>query len=561
MAFRLDGQINGQVNQLNFKQFIVSLKNSTTIRLNGNLNGLPQTESLSYNFKEITVKTTAKDLHHLLPKNTIPSNIHLPNAMKLAIRGKGSMNKMDANVDFSSSLGDLQSTITFVQPKDTNQVASYQLNTEIPAFDLGGLLQDSLLGSFGFKGTIEGSGLSLEEIEMNVDATIKDFEYANYQYSDLIIDGKLQDEAFEGNIQMNDSNLAFDFSGKAELDSINPEFDFIFNLEGADFQHLGIIEEDYRASGKLAANFSGNSLEKLNGKVSLSELFIIHQEKQYRLDSLVLTSAIDSGKTDLSIQSDLLDATFKGNVNLADLAESIQEHLRNRFSDSTAHLSQVAQNFIFNVDVKETELITDILLPDLNHFQAGKIGGQYDNQRDILFLEANFPSIDYDGLKIDSIHLFSESDTTRKNISAGFTVRRISYDTLSIENVKFQGDLNQRKEATLSLQLLDELSESLFQLKGTLQRAKEHYHFHFSEKEQIFNGETWEVPASNEVRFGDSLFIDQLSFSNNNQSINLQTIEQYHEISFSDFKLASLFNLVRKNSGSVGEMASNFDEF
>tara|TARA_R110002050_G_scaffold234801_1_gene370703 strand:+ start:7034 stop:12019 length:4986 start_codon:yes stop_codon:yes gene_type:complete len=561
LAFRLDGQINGQVNQLNFNRVVFSLKNSTTIRINGNLDGLPEIESINYNFIELIVRTTAKDLQNLLPKNTIPSTIHLPKQMKMAISSKGSMEKMAAVVDFKSSLGDLKTTISFEKLEDTNKLASYKLKTEIPSFDLGSLLQDTMLGNFAFSGTIKGVGLSLEEMDMNIDASIKDFEYANYQYSDLIINGKMQDEAFSGNFEMNDSNLVFDFSGKAKLDSIMPEFDFLFNLEGIDLQHLGIFEEDYRASGKLVANFTGINLENLNGKISLTELFIIHQENQYRLDSLVLTSDIDSGKTAISLQSDLLDANFNGNIYLPDLAESIQEHLKNRLSDSTIYSSQAAQNFNFSVDIKETELITDILLPDLNHLEAGKIAGEYDNQRDILYLEANFPSIDYDGIIIDSIRLFSQSDTNRKNISTGLTIRRVSFDTLSIENFKFQGDISQRKEAALTLQLLNDFNEPLFQLKGTLQKQAEHFRFHFTEQEQILNSNVWEVPSSNEIIFGDSIFTDQLSFSNNNQRIKIQTIKQHHEISFFDFELASLFTLIQKNQGNIGGAVSNYDEF
>jgi hypothetical protein len=561
LAFRLAGKINGKVNQLNFDQLLVSLKNSTTIRLNGNLDGLPNTELISYNFKGIHLRTTARDLRSLLPQNTIPSSIHLPNEMKLDLSGRGSMKKLAAVVDFNSSLGSLHSSISFDQPIDTTKQATYQLKANIPSFDLGGLLQDSLLGNFGFNGSIEGSGLSLEEIEMNIDATLKDFEYANYKYSQLIIDGKMQKESFTGNFRMNDSNLVFDFSGKAKLDSLNPEFDFTFNLEGVDLQNLGVTEEDYRASGKLIANFSGNSLKKLNGKINLTELFIIHRENQYRLDSLVLTSVIDSGRTDLSLQSDLLDANFEGNIYLADLGESIQEFIKNQLNDSTIHSSQVAQNFNFSVNIKETELITDVLLPDLNHFEAGKIEGQYDNQRDLLFLEANFPSIDYDGITIDSIHLFSQSDTTKKQISTGLTIQRISYDTLSIENLKFQGDISQSKEATLSLQLLDEVNDPLFQLKGSLQKEAERFRFHFIEDQQILNGELWQVPANNAITMGDSLFIDQLIFSNNNQQISLQTTKQQHELSFSDFELASFFNLIRRNNKQLQTAASTYDEF
>src|SRR5690554_1022665 len=348
---RLKGAITGAINEMDIQSFQINLMKSTSLKVDGQLHGLPNVEDLSFNFRQFELKTKREELLGLLPDSIIPNALQLPEAIQLNLEAKGNMKDFKTQLKLQSSYGNLSADLAFQQPKPSS--SSYQLHFDLPQFDLASLLQDTTLGNFGFKGSIDGKGLSIEEMELNLDAVINDLEYQKYKYSDLNIIGTLREEAFEGEVNMNDSNLIFDFKGKADLDSMKPSFDFTFNLEGIDLQRLNITENDYRINGTIAADFEGSNLEDLNGNLEVRDILIIYNGKQYRVDSLLFISIIDSGKTDISVRSNLMDAMFKGNIYLSDLGKTLKNHFSGRLSDDESTLVAKKQDFKFQLKIHD----------------------------------------------------------------------------------------------------------------------------------------------------------------------------------------------------------------
>lgn len=551
----LDGKILGSISDLAINNFFITIKHSTSLAINGQLKGLPKIETLAFNFNKIILKTNPSDLNSLLPDSTIPRDIHLPNNMKLNATASGSIKDLTSKLSMITSYGNLTSKIKFQQPS-TNTYA-YQIDLDIPQFDLASLLQDTTLGNIGFKGDINGHGLSLSEMELELDAVVKDFEYLNYRYSDLNIKGKLQEEAFEGGINMNDSNLIFSFNGKADLDSLNPAFDFTFDLAGVDLQHLNISKYDYRINGGISADFTGNSLENLNGNLDVRDVLVLYKGEQYHIDSLLCISIIDSGKTDISIKSNLLDASFNGNIYLSDIAETLEAHFKGKLSDSIVSIKK-EQDFKFDIKIHDPDILTEVFLPDLNSFETGEIKGEFDSQKDILALDVNFPKINYAEIVLDSLSFRVNSNSSK--INSELSIKRISYDTLSVQNISFL-TVTEGKEALLSLQIQNENEDHLLQLKGILNQTNKEFRFHFEEEEQFINSNQWNVNQANELIFGDSTYFNQVVFSNDDQKVAVSTNNKHHRLSFSNFELSSLFNVISQNQEDLGQYNSAYQAY
>ena len=552
----INGQIKGLVKDIGVKNLIITFKKSTTLAVNARIKGLPATENLSFTINQLSLKTKPADLRNLLPDSTIPAVIKLPEKIKINLSAHGSLKEITAQLKLSSSYGELNSNIAFQQKK--GEIAQYQGDLYAPQFDLASLIKDDRFGNVGFTGEINGNGSSIDNMELALDATVSDFEYLNYQYSDLNIQGVLQEEAFEGKINMNDTNLIFSFNGKADLDSLKPVFGFTFKLEGIDLQRLNISKNDYRVHGTLAADFTGSTLEDLNGGLDIRDLLVIYKGKQYPVDSLLLSSRIDSGKTDISIKSSLIDASFKGNIYLADIAKTIEAHLKNSLSDSVRTTNSKQQDFKFNVKIYDPDILTDVILPDLNSFKTGEISGEFDSKKAILKLDLNFPKIDYLDIIIDSLSFSTNSDSNKTD--SKLSIKRVSYDTLSIDNILFSAK-TKGHEAMLALQVLDDQKEKILQLKGNLSRPSEEFQFHFQEQQQFINSKQWKVNQANKILFGENTTFKDLVFSNDSQNISIESMEKFHLLSFSNFKLSSVFNLISQNQKEIGQFNSSYKAF
>ncbi len=108
----------------------------------------------------------------------------------------------------------------------------------------------------------------------------------------------------------------------------------------------------------------------------------------YAVDSLLFASIDQEGQSEISIRSDIVDGDFEGTINLYSLPEVIRRHFDNYFSlhDTTYNKPAAPQNFKFGLRIKNTDLLTEIIFPELDPFVPGEIVGEFDSNEDRLDL-------------------------------------------------------------------------------------------------------------------------------------------------------------------------------
>lgn len=542
-TFNVTGSVNGAVNNLNFNKLTV-VNNANKIKLNGVIAGLPEVENLKYDLNTIYFSSTEKSLRALLSDSLLPTALNLPKKLELNANAKGNTQNLSTKLELTTSLGNLQAKGLAKNLKDSVN-AAYNFKINLPSFALGTFLNDSLLGNIGFEGKIEGTGLTIETANVELDARVKDFDYNNYRYSDLSINGKFENQTFGGEMHMNDSNLVFDFNGIAKLDSTLPKFDFVLNLEGADLQNLGFYNEDLRLRGKLDIDLEGNNLENLNGGFEIRDVLVIKNEKQYAVDSLLFISIIDTNYTDISIKSNLLDAEFKGKIKLADLATTFQNHFDQYLGKRNDAITTGKQDFKFDISLHDPDLLTEVILPDLSKFETGDINGAFNSETDQLDINMYFSRIIYSDLVIDSLYFISKSDAEKMN--ADLNVKRIGYDTLAINNISFSNTLQNNKLVSY-FKIVDDSAKAQLQIAGELSSDNNNYKFQLFEKEQIINYDYWQTNPNNEIVFAENLQVNNVTLSHENEKIQLQSKGEYLEAGLTNFELENIFDLIQRNN-------------
>ena len=107
--------------------------------------------------------------------------------------------------------------------------------------DLGTFLKAPLLGKVTANVEIDGSGLTLEDVEAKLNGTINSIDFNDYHYNNVAIEGDVAKQVFNGKLNVKDDNIDFDFNGKVNYSQAIPEFRFIAAINKANLSVLNFI--------------------------------------------------------------------------------------------------------------------------------------------------------------------------------------------------------------------------------------------------------------------------------------------------------------------------------
>lgn len=554
----MDGQIEGEVKDLKIRNFNVSTANNTSIVLQGNVKGLPDADKAYFDISFPKFTTSRGDVYNLIPRKMLPDAINIPGSITARGFFRGTPQKFTARTDANTSYGDVSALAYMQMPK--NGLATYNIDASARRFDIGKLVkgQDSLLGPVTVKAEIDGAGLDLKEMNTDVKIDMQSAQVLKYNYKDLAVRGKIQNEAFTGKAEMNDTSIAFVFDGTIGLTKDNPVYKFTLDLKGADFQELKLTKDDLRAKGKMSANIRGTNLNDITGDIAIGEVLLVKKDKEYPIESFMFASINQEQNKSIDIKSDFLDGSFKGTINIGDLPTELERHFNRYFTlhnvDQTKKLE--AQNFTFNIDLKKTELITDIFYPDLKRFIPGTISGSYNSAQQDLKVAVNIPQIIYLDYTLDTIKVDINSDPEKLNYNVSL-VQLTSADIM-VENPSVSGDV-QNDSITVAVKSADDDNKTKFLLAGVMQStADKNYRFSFLPDGVVFNGEQWAATPGNYIKFGEKiLYAKDVKLFAADHSLNIDSRGENEDpnapmlVNFRNFDLASVTSFLQKDKNLV----------
>ncbi len=241
-------------------------------------------------------------------------------------------------------------------------------------FNLGSLLNDpKMFGPVSFYASVAGTGVSKDDIRAKMRVEVEKAVVNGYPFRRLSFNGTAGRQLFEGKAEMNDSNVVFTFDGTVNTSEENPVYKFRFDLQGANLQRLKLTPDDVRVSGLITSDLTGSSINDVNGTIDFRHFVIKKNRRRYVIDSLLCTSVNNKKETHISIESDLLAATFDGTIVLGELPDAIEDHFTRYFSLHTPPPEKPSspQAFTFQVLLRDPRLFADVFFPQFDRVSAG----------------------------------------------------------------------------------------------------------------------------------------------------------------------------------------------
>jgi translocation and assembly module TamB len=548
---------DGRVNDLQIDRLQVEALSQTALDLTGHLVGLPDMKQLQMNVDLEKLYTTRQDLHSVLPDSLLPKSIRIPNWMNLSGDLKGSLVKPQIAADLASDYGKA-SVKARLNLDSTMTKENYAGTVDIDRFNLGKLLmQEKTIGVLDLQASINGAGLKLNDLDAVVNVKVNDFVYNAYHYKDFRLKGSVDRYFFSGEAKLSDTNLDFVLKGDLDYNGDTPHYKMTFDLKNVDFQALNLTERELRARLKMDVDMESSDFKVMNGNLDIREVAVYNGKTLYAVDSLLFASLDQEGRSELSIRSDILTGDFKGTLNLFGLPGAIRRHFNQYFSlQDTAYDKPVApQNFEFSLVLKNTDLLTEVLLPDLEPFIPGKISGKFDSEAHQLDMEFGVADVQYGNVKLDSITIKVDSD--KDKLWYNFGIRNVVMDTMQISALRLSGSVEHDSIHT-DFHVVDRKDKDKYLIGGVIRSIGDSFRFRLLNDELILNYESWQAPDDNYLAFGKKGMLPH-NFEISKAAEKLSVVrtddrDSTISVEFKSFDLSNLTHFVEGTTPAAGIM-------
>lgn len=256
---------------------------------------------------------------------------------------------------------------------------------------------------------------SLEKLQEllsgTVVATATHTHVLGYEYDSIRFDGKYAPGDYQATLELDDPNGALALDVGYLKEKRTPQYTLSLQADSLNLHAMNLIgmHEGATFSMQLMANLRGRDLDHLMGKI-VADSFAMHRPTgDYVIEEIALYASDPRSKM-LSLKSDFMDATLRGEFTYQSLVNSLFGHLHHSLPSlchSHDHNHKLSENIcLVNVGVYNTDPLRELLAIPIDITGKAQFDLLINDPAGELAFTGLVPQIDYDsntlkGLSID----------------------------------------------------------------------------------------------------------------------------------------------------------------
>ncbi len=546
----LKGKVEGDFSTLRIDNLIIETGKRTIVSVNGAISNILSKDRFAFKETEVNIRSTRNDIFSILPDSLLPKSIQLPEKFEILAKANGTINDLKGKVKLKTTYGN--ATVDGALKWEDN-LPFYQATINSEHFDIGNLIrQDSNFNKMKISVVANGSGNRMENLALEVNGTIENIKYDQYNYKKLSVEGNFSEKVATAHLEIDDPSLLFILDGSVDMNASLYRYKADLNLKRALLDSLGLARAPLKIKGLAHADFETKEFRKINGGVKISQFTADNSIDTYKLDSLIVTSKIQDDNTQITIDSEIISGNIKGNVDLTTLATAITQHIDQYYNFTEKDENLKETRFTFDFDIKNTDLITEVFVPELTEFEPGVLQGSFDSGTDKLLININIHHLKFAGITADSIELITNSD--RQQLKSTLHIAKIFSDRAAIHHLGISGLLADNKILG-RFSAKDSVYNTRYLLKADFESLENGYGIHLRPDSLMLNYDWWDIPDQNQILISE----DNVETSNFilSKGTNKVTFTKKAEdgallkIVFSQFNLQTLSSVLDKDNKLV----------
>ena len=559
----LDTKVSGTVNNLLVSRFSFSGIGKTSIRTSGQIKNALNPDQLFVNLNITEAKTTRAEILSFIPKNTIPNTISLPE--NISVKGKinGSIHDLSSQLIMQTSYGDVDLDVMFDQKQKGNEV--YNITGALKSFEVGKLIHNDSIGKLSM--TIQAQGTSLEPQKMNAtfSSTVADFEYNDYIYKNILLDGVVNNGNYRANICFIDENAEVQLWAKGKLTDSLPTVFLEGDVAKLNLQALNFTSDAIAFETKFHTDFTDLNPDNLNGKLRITELKYITPEKSIAFDTIKVDIQSSQTTNNFYLKSQVIDAAIVGKYKLNTLPALFKQTVSNYFNicePDTEYIPTDNTYFNANAQIKNDRILFS-LLPQLESFETVKINAWYKANASSFNISADLPNLIYGANNFSNITF--DAYTVDEKIDYNFSIAFLETQAYRIRNISMAGQAsNDELNYLFTIKNKDLVDQ--YKIQGSLFTQNEFFDLKLNPKGILLNYESWQVAENNSISWSnEGVLAQNFKLSNEKSNLIIESAEPKYNaplnITFKDFKVEDITHIIKKDSLAAKGVINGYVEF
>ncbi len=563
-VFRINGKVDGQVNNLRVQNFEVAGLNNTRIKASATIKGLPDMNKVYADVNLMDFNTNQADIAKLVPKGTIPASVSIPQSMNLKGTFKGGMKNFTTRLNLRSTYGNMN-LVASMKNGTNKRTASYTANIKANDLNVGALTkQPQTVGKITMVANIKGVGLDPKTASLQFNGDVTQAYVKGYTYKNLLLKGTARNGSYVANARMKDPNINFTLDAKANLNKKYPSISGTILVDSINLKNLNFTKDEMRFHGKIIADVPTADPDYLNANIQATDLLIVNKDQRIKLDSVSLVSTANADSSTLALKvGPMLNARMAGKYQLTKVGPAVQDLIKKYFNMDLANQATAKpkavyppQQFTFNVRIIKTDLFTQFV-PDLKQMDPVNLNGRFNSASGELIVNGAIPRVVYGTNTVNNAKLAINTSNNALNYS--LTADQIRSGTsINLLNTSVTGNA-QNDKLNLNLQVRDIEKKERYRIAGVFSVLPNQYQFSFVQNGLLLNYVPWTVNPDNALQFGNrGLFARNFSMTNSNQVLSANSTSNEMnspiKVEFRNFQIETITRMAQQDSLQVGGM-------
>jgi hypothetical protein len=433
----------------------------------------------------------------------------------------------------SSAIGSLEAKLKIGRKATGDGLAlagtlsSSELNVN-EMFDAG-----NPFGSARFSLAIDAVSAGKNSFAGTLDARVNEFDYRNYRYENLRLNGRFRPGGFTGKVELDDPNCSLTAEGMYSNDAQSSVIDFFARLNHLKPDNLNLWDKleapDFSAS--VRASFRGKNVDDMNGSITVDSLLIHTEPSDFLLRQLNIASSADEYGKRLIIKSDIINGELSGIYSFSTLIPGLAGTFR-QYLPSVVNLTAGKEravkenNFSLAFIIDSVQSLASTLKLPFSLDGPAKIMGYYNNTFDKFKLEASVPGLTLGNTLVRDCRLTCENPSehillsldavgiaknSRNRISLSSTVRNNRIES----SLQWENDKERVFKADIS-------ASTLFtEAKDAAGKPALHTNIHINKSPLILNDSIWQIREADVDIDGNRICIRNLAISGNDRLLHI----------------------------------------
>ncbi len=449
----INTEASGTLNQLLCSHLEIHAGDKFRLTGNGSLQDLSQ-GSDALVFGKISYLYASQEGVNFLARNLSAGDGEvspiLPRLGDVSFNGEvsGYFNDLVTYGQFRTSIGYVQTDLKLSSNKE-KELFAYSGTVKTTDFQVGQLLDNQHLGLVSLDVSVEGKNKGREYPNIVLKGLVPTFEYNNYQYQNITLDGEYLRGGFNGKIGLNDENGSVQLNGVFNTVEKTPVFNFqadVRNVRPVRLQLTDQYPEDTEFSFQVKADFTGASVDKMVGEIHVDSLSFTDSEKSFFLNKFQVNAGRQEDRKYLRVNSEFLQANIEGDFQYHTLPACIQ-NIASQYIPALIQPNKkpvdTKNNFTFDIHIYNTEILPTVFHIPLHIYTHSVLTGSVNDLVNRIRIDGYFPRVQYKNTFIESGTLHADNYTDKLKVNARLTnLKKESAVTLSLDAFAQDNQLN-----------------------------------------------------------------------------------------------------------------------